>query len=82
MPSITPAIGSGRNITNYSGTCELEHKLQAQFKIGSDSEYRKKLQKDPKMFDTAVKAYTKEEPYFPITPCVSKGFSNVNNTTA
>jgi hypothetical protein len=82
MPGITPAIGNGRNITNYSSACELEHKLQAQFKIGSDSDYRKKLQQDPKAFDAAIKGYTKEDVYFPVTPCVTNKVFNVNRTTA
>jgi hypothetical protein len=82
MPSITPAIGNGRNITDYSSKCELEQKLKAQFKIGSDSEYRKKLQREPKMFDAAIKGYTKDDAYFPITPCVDNTIVNVNNTTA
>jgi hypothetical protein len=75
MPGvINPAIGNGRNITNYSSGCELEHKLQAQFKVGSDSEYRKMLQKHPVAFDAAIKGYTKDEYYFPITPCASKRY--------
>ena len=82
MPSITPAIGNGRNITNYSSKCELEQKLQAQFKIGSDSEYRKKLQQEPKLFDAAIKGYTKDDMYFPITPCIDNKIVNVNTTTA
>lgn len=82
MPGvITPAIGNGRNITNYSSKCELEHKLQAQFKIGSDSEYRKRLQKDPALFDAAIKGYTKEELYFPISPCADKAAGNVRKAT-
>ena len=72
MPSITPAIGNGRNITNYSSKCELEHRLQAQFKAGSESEYRRMLQTNPMAFDAAIKGYTKEQIYFPISPCASK----------
>lgn len=83
MPGvINPAIGNGRNITNYSGRCELEHKLQAQFKAGSESEYRKMLQKNPAAFDAAIKGYTREDTYFPIIPCANKAFSDVNNATA
>lgn len=70
MPAaITPAIGAGRGLTNYMTRCELETSLQAKFKIRSDSEYRSKLQGDPRPFDDAVKGFTKFEPFWPVNPC-------------
>lgn len=70
MPAtIQNAIGMGRGITQYNTRCDLETKLQAQFRIKSDTEYRQLLQKDPARFDAAVKSYVPAEPFFPISPC-------------
>lgn len=69
MPLIAPAIGEGRGLTSYAGRCELETGLQARFKIQSDSEYRARLQKDPALFDAAIKESIVFDPYWPVSPC-------------
>lgn len=69
MPVIAPAIGEGRGLTSYSTRCELESGLRARFKISTDSEYRMRLQKEPAVFDAAVKESITFMPYWPVSPC-------------
>lgn len=75
--AITPAIGNGRGITNYYSSCEMENKLYSQFRIGSDAEYRAKLQQNPAPFDAVIKQYATFDPYWPVNPCAdAKTMSN------
>ena len=69
MPLIAPAIGEGRGLTSYVTRCELESGLRARFKIQTDSEYRARLQRDPAVFDAAVKESITFLPYWPVSPC-------------
>lgn len=70
MPAcITPAIGSGRGITNYLPKCELNAQLKAAMNIQTDSEYRKQLQERPQRFEMVAKDMVPFYPYWPVSPC-------------
>jgi hypothetical protein len=67
MPNICPAIARG--LTNYQTTCELNASLQSRFAVRSESDYRARLQGDPRPFAQAIKDNANFQPYWPVTPC-------------
>lgn len=69
MPNINPAIPRG--LTNWQTACELNASLQSKFSVRSETEYRARLQGDPRPFDAAVKEAANFQMYWPVTPCVS-----------
>lgn len=70
MPAIIrPAMSDGRAFTNWYSTCEFENTLKQNFSTGSESEYRAKLQENPKAFDKRSKQLVDFMPYHTTSTC-------------
>jgi len=70
MPGvIRPAMSDGRALTNWLGACELNINLQRASGVNSESEYRAKLQQNPRMFDNQAKRYVDYMPYQGVGDC-------------
>lgn len=70
MPSVVrPAMSDGRAFTNYLSGCEFENNLKQNFAAGTESEYRSKLQANPRAFDLRAKQYVDFMPYHSTSTC-------------
>lgn len=72
MPGIIrPAMSDGRSFTNYLSRCEFENSLKQNFAVTSESEYRRKLQENPRAFALRARQYADFMPYHAVNICPS-----------
>ena len=70
MPAvINPALSDGRALTSWLSSCELNSYLQMKSGVKNETEYRRKLQENARMYDTTWKTTVDYLPYFEVDRC-------------